>query len=907
MLNNHYNKTSKEEDSMLPVSKFKEEIIESVLRHRYTIISARPASGKSTLVPVYLAEHFSKVIVTNPRVIVAITLAMYIAKEKGITLGGAVGYRTGYNKCACRNTIIEYCTDAFQLIKTICDENTGKDMALIIDEVHEWTNPTEALVGWCKFMEERWSTKVVTMSATMETQKIAKYFGEDTCVFDIPGTVYDVEVIERPEDWLLYSIQEQIYAGRNVQVFLPSKREIYQLMEELKYKKAVVLPLHGDLSFEEQQRCFEEYALPLVVLSTNIGQTGLTIPRINSVVDTGKAIISIAKNGVEELCEVDISQADIEQRMWRSARTGNGIYILCSNTPIAEREKYPIPEIQRSLLDQIVLRFAANGIDMEKMEFFHQPDASAIITAKKLLRKLGALDDNFKVTEIGRKMSKMPVSATCARMIVEAEKYGCVEQVLIISAIVEMGSLLERQKGKDRSTAGRYSDFTEETGSDLIAELDVWNYLNELGTIDFKAMRISRRSFGRIKKYLIKLHEALYGIVEFSNSGDREAILKSCICAYPACIFVKGMDNYLDGDDVYWKLDNKSCLNYARDVRWVIGKPITLPGRFGPVNLLTFATRIDSDTLMRLVPNEITTDTKLQYVPSMDAVSINITKRFRGYYVYSNLSVNYQHPQLEALRAEYEEEKRRQYEETRSYFGFGPEQTSKTEVNRQESVRIDGRSFVVNYEHDQSYNTAPVISLQEEDIFTLKQDEVFLEDGSRVWVKSTYGSRSFNTITQLRNWLEITRLAELRVQVRGKLNRILIKTMSDALSRRDQLGKFVLTKDNGGYGEQDIFAYKCLTLRENAVRLGLVSEEEEANKRNSEALRYLLMKEISNNYRAGKFTKISGKKKKVLTETEQQKKADFDSFVEDVMQEVTLDNALDNIRLIEEYYQELMA
>ncbi|MCI8519682.1 MAG: hypothetical protein HFJ51_06570, partial [Clostridia bacterium] len=159
MLNNYYNKTSKEDGSMLPISKFKEEIVESVLSHRYTIISARPASGKSTLVPVYLAEHFSKVIVTNPRVIVAITLAMYIAKVIGITLGEAVGYRTGYDKCVCRNTIIEYCTDAFQLIKTIWSENLDKEMVLVIDEVHEWTKSTEALVGWCKFMEDKWNTK----------------------------------------------------------------------------------------------------------------------------------------------------------------------------------------------------------------------------------------------------------------------------------------------------------------------------------------------------------------------------------------------------------------------------------------------------------------------------------------------------------------------------------------------------------------------------------------------------------------------------------------------------------------------------------------------------------------------------------------------------------------------------
>lgn len=911
MLNNNYNynnKTLKEENGMLPVSEFRDEIIGAVIEHRYTIISARPASGKSTLVPQYLANYFDKVIVTNPRVIVAITLAMYVANQMDVKLGEMVGYRTGYDKCASRDTVIEYCTDAFHLVSAIWNENRQKDMVLVIDEVHEWTQATEALVGWCKFMADKWNMKIVIMSATMETEKIAKYFGEDTYVFDIPGTVYDVEVIERPASFLEYCIRKEIADRRNVQVFLPSKKEIYRLMEELRYAEAVVLPLHGDLSFEEQQRCFELYNLPLVVLSTNIGQTGLTIPRINSVVDTGKAIIPIAKNGIEELCEVDISQADIEQRMWRSARTGNGRYTLCSDTPIELREKYPVPEIQRSLLEQVVLRFAVKGIDMEQMEFFHQPDVSAIRTAKELLKSLGAFDDNCKVTEIGHKMSKMPVSVECARMIVEAEKHGCVEQVLIISTIVGMGGLLERCKGRDEATAGRYYDFTDEDQSDLIAELDVWNYLNSLEEINFKAMRINKRNFIKIKKHIKKLHDALSGVVEFSSSNDREAILKSCICAYSSRIFVEDYEaQYFDENEIGWKLDSKSCVNSASDARFVVGKPITVPGYFGPMNLLTFATRIDRKMLTELVPNEIESSTEISYEPYVDAVQITDTKRFRGYYVSSEVYLDNKHPQLAELRAKYNMERRRIEEENRRYFGLGIRQERRTEVRRQESVIIDGMPYVLEYMRDGTHGVVPAVSLGEEKIYTLEENEIFLEDGSKVWFKEYFGRQIYSTLANLRERHEAMRLAELRSSIRESLQRTVIKTIYDANSRKDSLGKFVLTKDNGGYGENDIFAYKCLVLKGDIVRIGLVSEEEEANQLNSEALKHLFVKEIANNYRDGKFSHIPGKKKKVLTEAEQKKKTDFDSFVRDVMHELTLEDALDSLQIVEDYYQELMS
>ena len=168
------------------------------------------------------------------------------------------------------------------------------------------------------------------------------------------------------------------------------------------------------------------------------------------------------------------------------------------------REEYSVPEIQRSILDRVVLQLATIGLDAEELEFFHQPDLSEIKLSKKALTDIGAFSEK-QVTAIGRKIVKMPVSVQVARMIVEAEKYGVTEQVITIASIIENGGLLSKE--------GKYNDFTSEYKSDLLAELDVWKSINQMKYIDFQKLGINKRTFFRVKENIQKLKEALAGIV----------------------------------------------------------------------------------------------------------------------------------------------------------------------------------------------------------------------------------------------------------------------------------------------------------------------------------------------------------------------------------------------------------
>ena len=177
---------------LLPIADYRDDIVEAVNNHSFTIVSAETGSGKSTQIPQYLADYYSQIVVTEPRIMAAKTLAKRVAEEMEVTLGHEVGYRTAYDKCSSPTSNILYCTDGLQLIRTIFSEDNKTEKVLIIDEVHEWNLNIEILIAWCKFMHKKWNTKVVIMSATLDVDELANFFAEDVAVLKIPGILYDV-------------------------------------------------------------------------------------------------------------------------------------------------------------------------------------------------------------------------------------------------------------------------------------------------------------------------------------------------------------------------------------------------------------------------------------------------------------------------------------------------------------------------------------------------------------------------------------------------------------------------------------------------------------------------------------------------------------------------------------------
>ncbi len=527
----------------LPVRDFHQAIVDAVDANQVTIVTAETGAGKSTQIPQYLAEHgYTRVIVTQPRILAARNLSERVREEWALRntedASEVIGYRTAHERDDSGNTKILYCTDGLQLVREITGIGITERQVLVLDEVHEWNENMEVLVAWAKKRcEEEPRFKVVIMSATIEAQKLAEYFGTQA-IIEVPGRHF--EVTHRRGRDVLSEIFAQIEnRGKNVLVFLPGKAEILDVMHAVESRataaKVEVIPLHSQLEAEEQQRAFANYPNGKIILATNIAQTSVTIDDIDVVIDSGLERQSEVRSGVEGLFIAQISQADSKQRAGRAGRTKPGEYILAQYDtmpciPLKDRPEYAVPEIMRKHIDRLVLRLANVGIDIETLDFFHDPSKRAITRAKKTLTALGALSTTGEVTGVGRAMERFPVESNYARMLVEADEYSKEVQAKLaaIIAIQEVGGIT---KGGTRYDGWR--KYTRQTKSDLIAQYDVYLALPLIAELDYEELGIIAKNIDKAEEVIERLHRdlALTDIPLTPVEFDEEASLLRCITA----------------------------------------------------------------------------------------------------------------------------------------------------------------------------------------------------------------------------------------------------------------------------------------------------------------------------------------------------------------------------------------
>lgn len=870
-------------NTSLPIYNYMNKITEAIKNHAVTIITAETGSGKSTQVPQYANNAGYDVVVTEPRRMAAWSLAERVAEETETPLGETVGFRTALERNDSQNTSILYCTDGLELVRSLTD-TTNKSKVLAIDEVHEWNSNIESLVGWSKKkIGEGWCTKVVIMSATLEKESLEKYFEKDVCVIEVPGALFPVSFEERSEASLIQAITEMISEKRNTLVFVPGKKEIAEVMEQLSSNnvKAKVLPLHGELDSEEQKKCFDSYSVPKVVVATNVAQTSITIPDIDAVVDTGKERRLETHDGIQGLFLRDTSKADCMQRKGRAGRTKEGKYILCSDTYFKDREEFSVPEIQRCLLDQTVLRLATIGIDAVEFPFFHQPKVEELVRAKETLINLGALKEDNTVTPIGYKMAKMPVGVQSARMIIEAERYGVTEEVIKIASIVEIGTLLS----KDAS----YDSFTRERESDLLAELDVWNALQKMGFIKFDEVGINKKTFFRIKEHIKRMHEALKGVVEITSSDDRKAIKMACMAGMINHVYKNTGYGYVNGDGVSRQLDRRSCL-YGPSL--VVGKPriIEFKDRYGwkrTMDLVTIATKVTAEELKEIAPQFITEEeTDCYYSSYEDAVKVTKVTYFKDIQIAEDTQTVPNHPDYAKLKAEYEGSTRSTYYEDR----------------RQKTIEIDGKPFEVEYSWGGASITVDKYTLYHSDT-----KRITLDDGTQVTLKyygDSWHGQNGNTMADLRNKVERARVKEAWDRAKRNLPELESFDISSVLKCIPTIGKQEITIGNGGYGEP-IYGFGCITLQKNnSLKLELIEDEEKSAENTKEAIKFLYGKHIKENYPEKKFKFLKGVKG--LSKKEQKVKGEFDSEVRELLEGLDISNIEERISYLEELYNVLI-
>jgi len=606
----------------LPVRAFHDAIIEAVDTNQVVIVTAETGAGKSTQIPQYLAEAgYDRIIVTQPRILAARNLTHRVREEwaerHAEDADEVIGYRTAHERDDSGDTKILYCTDGLQLVREITGAGISERQVLVLDEVHEWNENMEVLVAWAKKRcEEEPRFKVVIMSATIEADLLASYFGT-TAVLNIPGRHFEVK--KRRGSDVLSELFDQLDArGRNILTFLPGKAEIQAVTEALASKaakaKVPIIPLHSQLDADEQQKAFASYPYGKIILATNIAQTSVTIDDIDMVIDSGLERQSEVRNGVEGLFIAQISQADSLQRAGRAGRTKPGEYVLAQYDmmPCAkfeDRPAYAIPEILRKHIDRLTLRLANVGIDIELLEFYHDPSKGAIKRAKKTLMALGALMTTGQVTPIGRLMEQFPVESNYARMLVEALEYPKETQAKLaaIIAIQEVGGIV---KGGTRFTGWRA--YTTQHKSDLLAEYDVYLATPSIPEDSYEEIGIVGKNVEKAREVVERLHHDLGLNLEAAalapvTPEEEGPLLRAITAGEIDQLWFKVDDNGILEHVQSGQQRELSSSSVVRNPTLVTGTPFDLqvPLRSGgleTLHLVTGVTMVDVDVLLELSP-----------------------------------------------------------------------------------------------------------------------------------------------------------------------------------------------------------------------------------------------------------------------------------------------------------------
>jgi len=497
----------------LPVSRRRGEIAAALREHQIVVVAGETGSGKTTQLPKIALELGrgvrGRIGHTQPRRIAARSVAERIAEELDTPLGEAVGFKMRFTDHVGDTTLVKLMTDGVLLAEIARDRMLRQYDTIILDEAHERSLNIDFLLGYlAQLLPRRPDLKLVITSATIDVERVAAHF-DGAPIVEVSGRTYPVEVRYRPVvdpdgvggdaiadpdrdqvSAILDAVDELVAEGPgDILVFLAGEREIRDTQEALGEHVGGrlggpidIVPLYSRLSAAEQHKVFAPHTGRRIVLATNVAETSLTVPGIRYVIDPGTARISrySHRTKVQRLPIEPISQASARQRSGRCGRLGPGIAIrLYTEADFENRPEYTDPEILRTNLASVLLRMAALDLgDVADFPFVDPPDRRAVADGLALLEELGALDEGSRLTDVGRSLAALPLDPRLARMVVEADRRGVLEEVLVIAAGLTIQDPRERPTEHQQAADQAHARFADEH-SDFLALLNLWRYLGE--------------------------------------------------------------------------------------------------------------------------------------------------------------------------------------------------------------------------------------------------------------------------------------------------------------------------------------------------------------------------------------------------------------------------------------------
>jgi len=454
-------------DTPLPIDAALDGLTAALAGNPCAVLVAPPGAGKTTRVPLVLLDEpwarDRRILVLEPRRLSARAAAARMAATLGEQVGDTVGLRVRFGSKISRRTRIEVVTEGVFTRLALDDPSLDGVAAVLFDEFHERSLDADLGLALARDLQQglREDLKLLVMSATLDGARVAALLGDAPAVesqgrsFEVATRYLGRDSRARIENQVVDAVERALGAEQgSLLVFLPGAGEIRRtetlLKERVREPNVDIVALYGALDAREQDRAISPSppGRRKVVLATSIAETSLTIEGVRVVIDSGLSRVPRYEPdvGLTRLETVRVSRAAADQRRGRAGRTEPGVcYRLWDEPQTGSLEPYTRPEILSADLSSFVLDLAQWGVsDPAKLALLDAPPAAALKEARGLLRELGAIDAQGRITEQGRQLRKLPLPPRLARMVVDAAREGAGELAASIAAL-----LTERGLGGD--------------------------------------------------------------------------------------------------------------------------------------------------------------------------------------------------------------------------------------------------------------------------------------------------------------------------------------------------------------------------------------------------------------------------------------------------------------------------
>lgn len=594
----------------LPVAEVVGDVVRSVQEGKVGILTAETGSGKTLLANSMLADAVDEqVVVLVPRRFLAINAAEAIAELAGVELGKEVGFaigqQAGDKSQFSPDTKLLFATYGYALSSGLIDSAK----VIVADEVHEAgidTSLARALIH--KRMERDPSLRVVEMSATLDAKKQAGYWEDiaETAIHHADGKAFPCEfrhIASREasiEQTALDLIQRE--GRKGIALFRPGVGEVEGTAENLRnlcqargLTHVEIATIYGDMDMKEREAATKapEEGNVKILVGTNVIESGVNIKWLDTGVSDGKGKVPYFRDtGAEALVLEDLPQWRIVQQEGRVKRFTDGVFVLHSQTGMADRPQQQVPEIERISLTRLVMHAARFGINPEKLKYDAAVDRRKLREAREDLKRLELVTDDWRLTEKGEFVMTLPVGPEAGAMLWAATP-DIRDAAIELAAVAEVGGL----RADYRQAHGM------DINSDLLDGLKAFKALGgEATERDCASMNVSWKRYKEVKGLVEDMHRRLDGEQPVPQRAAGDADLRH--------LLLHGSVNHLFEvrEPVYNELlrpgesyePAESTVTHGSNDRFAIGHLREIPTRSGGTrNIVQNVTRIPREDLCR--------------------------------------------------------------------------------------------------------------------------------------------------------------------------------------------------------------------------------------------------------------------------------------------------------------------